>query len=98
MFEYRRSSEKDEAKAEAAEREKTDLYRRIMDLELGVDRQNAEIREEERVAKCFACVVKNWPRQSKEFDNFVVLGKLFALGLSAKLMPKVLEQLFLKKF
>jgi len=48
MFEYRRSSEKEGAKQEAMEKEKLQLYQRIVELELGMDRRAAEIRQLQR--------------------------------------------------
>jgi len=45
IWEYRRSSAKDEAKAEAAEREKEEVRGKITDLEFIVARQSVQIKE-----------------------------------------------------
>jgi hypothetical protein len=50
LFEYWRSSEKEEAKQEALERDKANLNDKVMNLELQMDTQNAQIRELTRLA------------------------------------------------
>jgi len=47
-YEYRRSSEKEDAKQEAMEKEKFELYQRIVTLELAMDRQASEITQLQR--------------------------------------------------
>ena len=52
IWEYRRSSAKDEAKAEAAEREKEEVRGKITDLEFIVSRQSVQIKELTRYGHC----------------------------------------------
>ena len=55
IWEYRRSSAKDEAKAEAAEREKEEVRGKITDLEFIVARQSVQIKELTRYGHYSLC-------------------------------------------
>lgn len=50
VYEYRRSSEKEEARQAEVEREKQEMANKVMCLELAVDKQSAQIRELTRLA------------------------------------------------